>query len=364
MPLQLLRVLSPARVALLDSLQPLGLTGRFAPISVIPPVSMWQAVQIFTCILIFLTVRELTCRQSEHKWLVSIPLLVVGASEAALGMLQYFQDQNDSMAKGTFVDRDHFAGLLEMILPFAVMYGVAVLRRTNFRYATQLVPTVAAIGLFSLAALMLSGILYSFSRMGFIIAMVSLVMMAMLSIDPFARMLRTRTSLAVIAVAVVLMFIFLPPPRLLERFAQIASSESVTADDRVQIWRQTLSLIAEYPVFGTGLGGFVSTSAKFEPAVTLLTTNAAHNDYLEFVAELGIVGFPILALLVGAVVVHTTRVFLRVSEPSDRSLAIACLASLAAMLLHSFVDFNLHIPSNAMTFAWICGIASGLSFRE
>jgi len=81
------------------------------------------------------------------------------------------------------------------------------------------------------------------------------------------------------------------------------------------------------------------------------TIDYAHNDYLQILAELGIVAF--LAGLVFAV-----RLMLKTIRATNGSLAIACVGSLSAMLLHSLVDFNLYIPANGAVFAWICGIAA------
>ena len=84
----------------------------------------------------------------------------------------------------------------------------------------------------------------------------------------------------------------------------------------------------------------------------------AHNDYLQGLAELGIVGFAILAVLLGALVREFIRAIRRSVQPA---LALAAAGALADVAAHSFTDFNLHIPANALVAAWIAGIASGLA---
>ena len=92
------------------------------------------------------------------------------------------------------------------------------------------------------------------------------------------------------------------------------------------------------------------------------TVEFAHNDYLQMVAEIGFVGFAIL-LVLGVVVVG--KALAASSQPvgaEERYLGIACVGSLTAIALHSFVDFNLYIPANALLFVWIAGTTEALGF--
>src|SRR5260370_40714633 len=364
LPLSVLRILSPARAELLQSLQPVLPDAHLAPISVRPPAALEQFFRIVVYIAVFLLIREMSWRFSRQKWAVVIPLLVVGTFEAGLGMIQCAADWGNANARGTYVDRDHFAGLLEMILPFAVMYGVAILRRTKSRFASPGWPATISCILFAIAALFLVSIIYSLSRMGFLVALASLFIMAALTAGPALPSPRIRwVSLGVIAVAVALVFVFLPPDQLIARFADIASTDKVSGNARLHFWRETLPLIAAYPAFGCGLGGYESAFRKYQTTETLLSIDFAHNDYLQFLAELGILGFAILTTFVVGVVLKAVKAVLRAQEEDGRCLAIACVASLSAILLHSIVDFNMQIPSNAMTFSWICGISAGLYFK-
>jgi O-antigen ligase len=102
-----------------------------------------------------------------------------------------------------------------------------------------------------------------------------------------------------------------------------------------------------------------------EVAETLLVTDDyAHNDYLQSLAELGLVGFLIVATLIAAVLFQGIRAAVRHATPDGRALATACVASIAAILLHSMVDFNLYIPANALVLAWISAIASAAMFSS
>lgn len=87
----------------------------------------------------------------------------------------------------------------------------------------------------------------------------------------------------------------------------------------------------------------------------------AHNDYLQVLSETGFLGFGLCAIFV-TLILWNLLSSLGHSDLRARYLAIACLGSLAAILLHSFVDYNLYMPANAMAVAWVCGIGLGLKF--
>ena len=364
LPLSVLRTLSPARAELLQVLQPLFADAHSAPLSVMPPAALAQLFRILAYISVFLLIRELAWRFFRLRWAVVVPLLIIGALEAALGMIQCAADWGNASAHGTYINRDHFAGLLEMLLPFAVMYGIAILRRTNARYTSPAWPATLACILFGIAALFLVGIIYSLSRMGFLVALSSLFVMATLTVGPALPSPRVRwVSLGAIALAVVLVFVFIPPGQLIARFADLASTDKVSGDSQLHFWRETIPLIAAYPLFGCGLGGFESAFRKFQSTDTLVRVDFAHNDYLQILAELGAIGFTILAVFAGGIAWKTGRAVLMEQDVDGRCLAIACAGSMVAILLHSIVDFNLQIPANAMVFSWVCGISAGLLFK-
>ena len=111
------------------------------------------------------------------------------------------------------------------------------------------------------------------------------------------------------------------------------------------------------------MGGFKSAFRKFQTTETLFSVDFAHNDYLQFLAELGVIGFTMLAVFLGGIVWKTAGAAWKEQDVDSRYLAIACAGSLIAILLHSIVDFNLQIPANAMVFSWVCGLSAGLYFK-
>ena len=360
LPRNVLSIVSPERAEQLEGLRQIAQTG-LAPLSVLPPATIEYLSRILACLCVLITIRQITWLSSDRRWAVVIPLLVAGSLEAGLGMFQVAEDWPAGAARGTYVNRDHFAGLLEMCLPLAIMYAVAVWRREDRQTSSRAMPAFAAAGLAGVGGLMLLGIIYSLSRMGFLVALASLFLMTLLSIRPRAPS-RGWVWLSAVAIGfgVVLLFVLLPPDQLIARYADKASTDKITADDRLHMWRESLGLIRAYPWFGCGLGGFESAFAKFQISLPTFTVDYAHNDYLQCLAEMGIVGATIVALLFGTIFSKAISATWRQQTVDGKCLAVGCISSITAMMLHSLVDFNLQIPANCLALAWISGVALGL----
>jgi O-antigen ligase len=363
LPESVLAIVSPERAEQMEGLRRIAQVG-LAPISVFPPATLAYFFRTLAYLSVLLTMREITWLSSDHRWGIVTPLVLVGTLEAALGMFQVAEDWPNGTARGTYVNRDHFAGLLELILPLAIMYAVAIWRRADRHKRSPAGPAFASAGLAGMAGLMLLGIIYSVSRMGFLVALCSLFAVTLMSMGPHLPSRRLRWySAGAVGLLVILSFVLLPPDQLIARFADIASTDKISADDRLHMWRETLSLIQAYPWFGCGLGGFESAFGKFQVSLPTYIVDYAHNDYLQFLAELGLVGSLIAAVLISTVTYKAIRATLQENTVDGRCLAIGCVSSMIAMMLHNLVDFNLQIPANALVMAWISGVALGLGDR-
>jgi len=365
LPVAVLRWLSPLRAQAVDALGPIGAKLRFASLSVSSAATFQSFLLVCGYVIVFLLVRELMCRSEDRRWLAVWPIVIVGALEAGLGLWQHFGGTGEQVRWGTYASYDHYAGFLEMTLPFAVMCPVALLGRANSRGGSTVPPSLAACGVWAVAGVIFVGIIFSLSRMGFIAALCSLFVIGALAFGsrPVIWVAKSRrrqiAAVGLLAALVIAGFVFLPPDRLILRFAQIASVEGLTAEGRIKLWAETVPLIKAYPLVGCGLGGYESGFSRFKVSYPLVTDDFAHNDYLQLLAELGLVGFLIVAVPALDLVSMTFKRAVLSPKQEERYLAVACAGALAAILLHSLVDFNLYIPANAMLLAYIAGMAAG-----
>ena len=134
---------------------------------------------------------------------------------------------------------------------------------------------------------------------------------------------------------------------LLLRFANINIQSSLP---RIEIWKCVFNYIASNPLCGSGLGTFSYIFPQYQSAsLTGMFINHAHNDYLELIAETGVLGF--LIVLTGAF--YFSRILKQVIHLPDSRLRFGGLGAMAGcvgMLTHSFLEFNFYIPANALLF--------------
>jgi len=358
-PRALLQVISGAGASLQEAVVSF-VPSRPALITLLPPDSLRWALTLAGLVAVFLAAHVTLRRAPERCWLAAVPLLVLGGLQAALGLAQVYL-ASQPLATGTYVNRNHYAGLLEMALPFAVMGGVAVLKGRRRARRLTVRRALAASALFALGALMLAAIIHSLSRGGFSFALVSLAVMGGVALagPGGAYGWKRRGAVGVIGAAAAAAFLFLPTDPLIYRFGALAATEEISADVRVQIWEDTVELVRDYPLAGVGLGGYTAAIHRYQTAAPMRTIGMAHNDYLQLAAELGLPAFAVLLLLAGWTVLSAIRASSS-PAPKRRYLGLGCLGALAALALHSLVDFNLYLPANAAVLAWIAGLATAL----
>jgi len=256
---------------------------------------------------------------------------------------------------GPYVNRDHFAGLMEMLIPVAVLYIAGRRRRFSLEGS---VLSVSAVTL-ALASLLLSG-----SRGGLLALSVEIAIAASVLRWAGART-RERPRLAMAAaitlLAGVMLFAYIDPGYIGKRLGSVAYVDTAWADwagERKNMALDSLHMWRDHPVLGVGLGDFETAYPRYQSYPTDIWIDHAHNDYVEAVAETGLVG----ALLILSALALFLRLAFRDWGHPIRSQAgwirLGAAIGCCGLLLHSFWDFNLHIPANAAWFAVLAGIAT------
>ncbi len=260
------------------------------------------------------------------------------------------------LASGTFVNKNHYAGFLAAALPAGIALVLGRWRRlrsSGHRLARLLGGDGSLVLLLGLLALVgLAGLLLSFSRAGIALGALGVVL-------TFAavgrRGLKARLAAAIVILAVAAVPLAqLGAERLVASYGRIGLEFTGTASRGV-VWRDTLSMAAAYPAAGTGFGTFSAAYPLFRsPGVRAFFAHA-HNDPLQVLAEGGIPALGLLALLAAPMVLLVRGAL----AGRGGTLAAGIGAGLLAVLLHSLVDFNFHIPSNAATAAILAGALIG-----
>ena len=319
------------------------------------------------------------CRRPNGSRLLISALLGMGIMEACFGLIQfltgyprifaYTKTLNIEMATGTYINYDHFAGLMEMILPFALATAfsqvsvLAVQDPENLEQpgtspSREELPKLAMWIL--LAALFLVALVFSESRTGLVASFLSALSMIVLIMTSRGKRASTLLLLAALLAPALSMIFWIGPEPVIARFEKLVGQSVSVHENRVAIWRDTLHLIGAHPWTGTGLGTFAVVYPSVQTAFPGQFVDHAHNDFLEFASECGI---PATLVLFGAifyVAALSVRSYRRRNSHLQRAIALGCFGSSIAILLHSLTDFNLHIPANAL----ICAVVLGVSYAN
>lgn len=247
-------------------------------------------------------------------------------------------------ASGTYINPNHLAGLLEMMLPLAFAYVLAGRARP-----------VTKVFLGYAALVLLAGIAMTGSRGSWVAVGLSLLLL-------FAVLASHRSyRLPAIVMLVLLvggsLYLVAQNNPFRQRLQRAFTGNQVELDMRGDIWEATMQMWRDHLWLGVGPGHYNARWREYRPARVQLQPDRAHNDYLNILVDWGVVGGGIVAGLLAllALGVRKTWGYVRRSErefKSNRSDKFAFVAGatfgLVALAVHSFVDFNLHIPANAI----------------
>jgi cell division protein FtsW (lipid II flippase) len=371
LPTRIVQILSPARVELQAAVSRLAPDhSHFTTLSATPSDTAQYLLTLAAYALVIVFVSYLRRAWSESSWILVWPLVVVGGLEAALGCFQVSLGGAAEGARGTYMNRDHYAALLEIALPFALLYSVAMLKNERNPQGSTIGSVMKACVGIAVFVLLLSGILLSLSRGAFMASLIAILfcvcgMFFLRTTHNRAMQSRRRwlpwVNICVVCLGILAAFLFLPNGLLIDRFADLPRTEGVSSNTRVQIWTDAVHLMGNYPLFGCGAGSFGSCFLRYKTVAPMVTIDYAHNDYIQVLCEFGMIGFAVGSVLIMRLVTLTIRQARRANSISERYLAIGCLGSIVAILLHSLVDFNMYVPANGLAFAWVLGMSTGSS---
>ena len=321
--------------------------------------SRLEAMNVFAYAVVFLTCRHGLVRRTHGLILIYL-LVVLGLFETGFGY--YLVNHRDFFPfgpterlqlyytprwVGTYGCPNHYVSLLVMAIGAALAIG-------SFSKLSWPVRIL----FFYAAAMMLAGVMYSGSRGGWLALPASVFGLALFGVRQGT--LRwwipvTGAALLIISFGMVLCL----SPFVQERFSEVRDvfqNNKLDRYVRLELARDALRIAQDNPVLGTGPATFIFIHPRYQSSTFSKKAMLAHDDYLNCLDDYGIVGFGIVMLFVALV---TLKFFhqLRIDNRwPDRVLAGCGLAAWMALLVHSFVDFNMHIPANAFMFFALIGL--------
>ncbi|MBE3145235.1 MAG: O-antigen ligase family protein [Planctomycetes bacterium] len=378
LPASIVKILSPRAYGITLGLVRDGLAAPsgWLTLSLAPSATLSEFVLILCYgIFGFLVLRTVRSRRQ-----VEIFVLVIVASalfQALYGMAEMFSGHEMIFGRvkrfgagsvtGTYVNRNHFAGFLEMAFPlslgyllvkaryFAMEKGLSIRQRILW-FGQESLQWTLLLGL--VPAFIGVGLVFSKSRSGIMVLVVTAVLAAAATASwrefseeegegsgpgtkrRFGRIVR----LVVMVVLAAAVWLGIGP--VIDRFSEM----DISYEARRLFYENTVEMIGDYPWVGTGKGTYVDAYAMYEEVDDSVKLSYAHNDYLEFAAENGVVAGGALAAAGIGLAVWLAAMWRRRRSSFAKGIGLGAMLGVTAILIHGFTDFNLQIPANAVYF--------------
>lgn len=305
-------------------------------------------------LLFFLMAQSFRERANLTRLMWFIILMCFGVS--LLGIIQHFTSEGTIYwlrtlraggdPFGPYVNRNHFAGFVELTLPV----GLAMLIFRGLR--RDLYPLASLLTIVPIGALILSGSRAGIISFGFEVAV--LWLLAKTRKGPEGPRL---TAVAIVALAALALIAWLGAGKAIERFSLMRPGE-VTIDRRFTMFQGAAHVFEDHPIKGAGLGALVAVYPQYETFYDGKLVDHVHNDYMEILAETGILGGLCGLALLWILFREARTSYVAEQGHFSRALHAGAVTGLCGILLHSLVDFNLHIPANAVLFLLLAYLAT------
>jgi O-antigen ligase len=317
-------------------------------------------------VVYFLTATILT--GIRHRLLMIGGFLILEIGDLIVGAVQFAHGDNylpfgyaradyGSRASGFYVCPNHLAGFFEILALMTISIALFARIRGWLR-----------IPLLYLAGAAIVGILITGSRGGYLSIGIGLLGLAIFGAIYCIWLVPRRFTIpivigsAIVAIGIAAIFYFAHRSDMVSRrFGSIVDPQNM----RVLLWNAALKQFGTNPMFGTGSGTFLIYGRKFRDPSVQNDPIYTHNDYLQLLAEYGMVGETLFLAFLGTHLVFGVsfirKIMARLKQleqisSSSLALAIGATLGLLALIIHSIVDFNLQIPANTLVVAFLFGV--------
>lgn len=319
-------------------------------------VARQELIQVLVCAFLFFAIVSNLYRQKLSQ-IISFAMIFLGMVIAAWAMIQFFTHSNRvwnfttpyaGRGTGAFISPNNLAGFLEMLLPLATAYVLA----GRMKPVTRILLGYAAL-------VMAAGLAVTFSRGGWVATAVgTLAVLVVLLGHRNHRIPALAVLLVVMACGAFFAKNYLARTiSYVQRVEGTFNNGHVKLDARGDMWRAAEQMWQDHFWLGAGPGHYNYRFREYRPPTLQEQPDRVHNDYLNLLADWGTLGGIIVlgGMAAFAAGLWEARKHVRRAESdfgrgaSNRSaFFLGASGGLLALAVHSFVDFNLHIPSNAI----------------
>ncbi|WP_339773480.1 O-antigen ligase family protein [uncultured Paraglaciecola sp.] len=322
-------------------------------------INLLKAMSYF-CLLIVVLV---LVNNEKRLRLLLLTLLTSGAVQALYGTVEILSGTDNSLlfalpvsevATGSFVYKNHYANFLMLCLSAGIGLMVATLQSNQSGTRRDLMRSILSTLLGSKAlirislAIMVIALVMSRSRMGNTAFFASMTIIGILALVIIKN--RSR-SLSILIVSMIVIDVFIVSAWFgLDKVQERLQATSLAQEGRDEVVIDSLPMLQDFPLFGTGGGSFYSSFPSYKVANIQSFYDHAHNDYLQMSIEYGIPATLLLAILVIWCFSKSVRAMRKRRPSIFKGTAFACCMAMLGMAIHMTVDFPLQAPANACYF--------------
>ena len=330
----------------------------------INPQKTWDSIMLTLGLLGLFFLVFLCTRRRDDKRLVMWILLCSGAAQAMYGSMMvitgleygFFTEKTAyrGYATGTFVNRNHMAGYMEMTLSAGIGLLLSYRNVVPADSANQKINLViswflsAKFALRVMLALMVVALVLTRSRMGNTAFFFALGIVGLLYVFYVDRKYLWRAIFIFVSILVIDLWI-LGSWFGLDQLVERLEKTDIATSSRQLVFHDLIEIIHQNFWVGVGLGNFSDIYSQYRSDGMLLAFYEAHNDYAQFWIETGLIGCLILSAVCLWTLVHAFLVIKRRNDYLATGTAFAFIMAFISLAIHSVADFNLQIPANAAT---------------
>ncbi len=346
----------------------------FSPVEFLTRADIYS---VLAGLIVYLSIACILIKAKQRMLILSF-LCVLGIIHTLIGVVQFRDGLNfmpisflqrvdyGRRASGFYICPNHLAGLLEVVGGF----GLSIACWSRWRPWAKLLIAYAT-------GICYAGVVLTGSRGGYLSTAGSLFVFAVLSLIILrradAKLFWKISGVGFLATAIIMIaVVFLVHKS--DYLSGRAQNVFETTNMRVDLWQGSLQQWKLQPIFGTGSGTYLFYGRHFRTDRVQVDPTYVHNDYLHLLAEYGAVGALAFLIFLGLHLRRGWKTFLNLGPmraavapqvaSNAMALNVGALVAVTAYVIHSVVDFNLHIPANVLLLAFVFGIIANPGIRR
>ena len=336
----------------------------------IDPAQTNIAVYKTLAYLSLFTATLLLCNTLQRVKTLMLTIVITGLFQAMYGSLEVllgltnslvFQLPVKNLATGTFVYKNHYANYLMLSLSIGVGYLVSTLinvsptsKKARLRhFLNTLLNGKAAVRI--TLAIMVIALVMSRSRMGntaFFVAMTAVGLLALILIKKRSKGL-TLLIVSLFLIDTLILSAWFGLDKVKDRL----ENTTLTQETRDEVIRDSIPMLKDFAISGSGMGSFYTLYPKYQGEDVNAFYDHAHNDYLQFAIEAGIIASAILFVLPLYCFISAIKAMRKRKNSLMQGLSFGCLMAIMGMFIHISVDFPLQAPANTGLFVIILALS-------